>query len=166
MVLKVTSKWFVRLAGFLLLSCGLAGGQDTAKAKKELPPVGVGSLDSIAFQAEFEGIAKAWQKGDAESLALYLGEGRVTIQLPKVVGGVLSKSQAEYVLRDLFKYTVTEKFEFTKYDEFVSEGIVGIADRTYRSGKEGLAIKDKISVWLVKEGEDKPRWVIKEIRAK
>jgi hypothetical protein len=122
--------------------------------------------DTAAFQAAFMAIAKAWREGDAEALAPYLGEGKVTIQLPKVVGGVLSRSQAEYVLRDLFKYTVTDMFEFTKYDEFVSEGVVGIADRTYRSGKDGLAIKDRISVWLVKEGEDKPHWVIKEIRAK
>jgi Domain of unknown function (DUF4783) len=175
------SKAIILLIACCLLAWGLAGGEDTLEMKikqgdaanellkpKEMLPAHSGALifDESSSVFAFERIAKAWREGDAEALAPYLGEGKVTIQLPKVVGGVLSKSQAEYVLRDLFKYTVTEKFEFTKYDEFVSEGVVGIADRTYRSGKEGLAMKDKVSVWLVKEGGEKPRWVIKEIRAK
>ncbi len=167
-----------------LLGCGSAGGDDSLEIKifddgvlkellktKEFPPAFGGALifDESSPELAFLRIAKAWREGDAEGIAAFLGEGKVTIQLPKVVGGVLSASQAEYVLRDLFKYTATEGFEFTKFDEFVGEGgrgIVGIADRTYRSVKEGPVQKDKVTVWLVKEGKEKPRWVIKEIRSR
>ena len=159
-------KGLVLGAGFLLSACGPGFCQDSLKAKEMPLPVGVGSPDTASSTAAFQRIAKAWLEGDAEGIASFLGEGKVAIQLPKGVGGVLSRNQAEYVLKDLFKYTVTDTFEFTKYDEFVSEGIVGIADRTYRSGKDGPAQKDRVSVWLVKEGKENPKWVIREIRVK
>ena len=148
----------------LLLVWGLAWGQDSLKGKEVPGSAMAASPGTGGSKAAFETIAKAWQEGKAETLATFLGEGKVSILLPKVAGGVLSKSQAEYVLKDLFKYTVTERFEFTKYDEFVSEGVVGIAERSYRSGKEGPLSKDRISVWLVREGQGSPQWVIREIR--
>jgi len=159
-------KGLVLGAGFLLSACGPGFCQDSLKAKEMPLPVGVGSPDTASSRAAFQCIAKAWLEGDAEGIAPFLGEGKVTIQLPRVVGGVLSRNQAEYVLKDLFKYTTTDKFEFTKYDSFLSEGVAGIADRTYRSGKDGPTQKDRVSVWLVKEGQEKPKWVIREIRVK
>jgi len=159
-------KGLVLGAGFLLSACGPGFCQDSLKAKEMPLPVGVGSPDTASSRAAFQCIAKAWLEGDAEGIAPFLGEGKVTIQLPRVVGGVLSRNQAEYVLKDLFKYTTTDKFEFTKYDSFLSEGVAGIADRTYRSGKDGPTQKDRVSVWLVKEGKEKPKWVIREIRVK
>ena len=159
-------KGLVLGAGFLLSACGSGFCQDSLKAKEMPLPVGVGSPDTTSSRAAFQCIAKAWLEGDAEGIAPFLGEGKVTIQLPRVVGGVLSRNQAEYVLKDLFKYTTTDKFEFTKYDSFLSEGVAGIADRTYRSGKDGPTQKDRVSVWLVKEGKEKPKWVIREIRVK
>ena len=159
-------KGLVLGAGFLLSACGPGFCQDSLKAKEMPLPVGVGSPDTASSRAAFQCIAKAWLEGDAEGIAPFLWEGKVTIQLPRVVGGVLSRNQAEYVLKDLFKYTTTDKFEFTKYDSFLSEGVAGIADRTYRSGKDGPTQKDRVSVWLVKEGQEKPKWVIREIRVK
>ena len=148
----------------LLLFWGLAGGQDSLKGKEAPLPAMVSSPDTDRSQAAFERIAKAWQEGQAETIATFLGENKVTITLPRVAGGMLSRNQAEYVLRDMFKYSFTEKFAFVKYDEFVSEGAVGIAEWSYRSVKGGAIVKDKISVWLVKEGKEKPRWVIREIK--
>jgi hypothetical protein len=148
----------------LLLAWGFAWGQDSLKPREVLPQAGLPALDSSDYKAVFERIARAWQQGRAETLAAFLGEGKVTITLPRVVGGVLSKDQAEYVLRDMFKYSSTERFEFVKYDTFVSEGVAGIAEWFYRSSKGGPVTKDRVSVWLVKEGKDKPRWVIKEIK--
>jgi hypothetical protein len=166
MTIHSMEKGLVLGAGFLLSACGLSSGQDTLRAKEMPLPVGVGSADTSSSKVAFERIAKAWLEGDAEGFAPFLGEGKVTIQLPRVVGGVLSRNQAEYVLKDLFKYTTTDKFEFKKYDAFLSEGVAGIADRTYRSGKDGPAQKDRVSVWLVQEGREKPQWVIREIRVK
>jgi len=159
-------KGLVLGAGFLLSACGLSSAQDSLKPKEMPLPVGVVSPDTASSKAAFQRIAKAWLEGDAEGFTPFLGEGKVTIQLPRVVGGILSRDQAEYVLRDLFKFTTTDKFEFTKYDTFLSEGVAGIADRTYRSGKDGPPQKDRVSVWLVREGREKPQWVIREIRVK
>jgi len=159
-------KGLVLGAGLLLSACGLSSGQDSLKAREMPLPLGIGSPDTASSKAAFQRIAKAWLEGDAEGFAPFLGEGKVTIQLPRVVGGVLSRDQVEYVLRDLFKFTTTDKFEFTKYDAFLGEGVAGIADRTYRSGQDGPAQKDRVSVWLVREGREKPQWVIREIRVK
>jgi hypothetical protein len=154
------------LAGLcLLLFCGLAWGQDSLKPREVPLQTWVATPDTAGYKPAFERIARAWQEGKAETLAVFLGEGKVSIALPRVVGGVLSRDQAEYVLRDMFKYNTTEKFEFVKYDTFVSEGVAGIAEWSYRSSKGGPATKDRVSVWLVKEGREAPRWVIKEIKA-
>lgn len=149
----------------LLMVWSLAWGQDSLKAKQGLSQPGAASPDTASYQAAFERIARGWQQGKAETLAAFLGEGKVTITLPRVVGGVLSKDQAVYVLRDMFKYSPTERFEFVKYDTFVSEGVAGIAEWSSSSSRGGPARKERVSVWLVKEGRETPRWVIKEIKA-
>lgn len=148
----------------LLLAWGLAGGQDSLKPREVLPQAGTPAPDTSDYKAVFERIAKAWQGGRPETLDLFLGEGKVTIILPRVAGGALSRDQAGYVLRDMFKYSATEKFEFVKYDPFVSEGVVGIADWSYTPSKGVPVRAERVSVWLVKEGKEKPRWVIREIK--
>jgi hypothetical protein len=148
----------------LFLAWGLAWGQDSLKPVQGSSPLGTALPDTADFKPAFERIARAWEGGRPETLDLFLGEGQVTITLPRVAGGVLSRDQAEYVLRDMFTYSLTERFKFVKYDTFLSEGVAGIAEWSLRPSKARPARMERISVWLVREGKDKPRWVIREIK--
>ncbi len=80
------------------------------------------------------------------------------------MGGAFSKNQSHYLLKDLFKYTITQKFEFVQYRN-VSNGrnrVYAVAERSYKRNDDGRTFKDKIYVSLHLE---ESRWVIGEIKS-
>ena len=53
----------------------------------------------------FKGIEKAWQKENADGIALYAGGGRVFLDVRGIgkKGGYYSRAQVKYLFRDMFK---------------------------------------------------------------
>lgn len=154
----------------MLFSISFAFGQMETPVEEKKPPlkvdaVGGEPLDNEGVITTFAKIEDAWRKREIENLESFLGE-RVQVSFVKggPRGGTLLKAQAIYLLSDIFKYTLIEKFEFTKYENMRegSEEVTGIADRSYKLEKDGLLYEDKLSITLKKENG---RWVIVEIKS-
>ncbi len=112
----------------------------------------------------FVDIEAGWRKEDPNRILRHFGKGKVAISIDGVgpSGGQFSKSQSYYLLNDLFKYTITKKFEFVQYRN-VKDGkrkVFAVAERYYKRTDDGRLFKDKIYVSLHREGE---RWVIDKI---
>ena len=112
----------------------------------------------------FTDIEQGWRKSKVDPILRHFGKGKVTIAIEGVGGGTFSKSQSHYLLQDLFKYTITEKFEFVQYRN-VTDGrveVYAVAEREFKRNDDGRPYKDKIYVSLQLEDE---RWVISEIKS-
>jgi len=89
----------------VLLAAVPSFSQDKKKGKdreieKEEPAVKV--QDPLKV---FKGIEKAWQKENADGIALYAGGGRVFLDVRGIgkKGGYYSRAQVKYLFRDMFK---------------------------------------------------------------
>jgi hypothetical protein len=67
-------------------------------------------------------------------------------------------------LKDLFKYTLTKKFDFVQFRNVDSgkQRVYAVAERYYKRTDDGRLFKDKIYVSLHLEER---RWVIHEIKS-
>jgi len=117
----------------------------------------------IGVFADFEA---GWKNERAQDILRHYGKGKVAIAIEGSgpTGGKFSRNQSYYLFKDLFKYTITEKFEFVQYRN-VSDGqnkVYAVAERSYKRNDDGRLFEDKIYVSLHFEDE---RWVITEIKS-
>jgi len=118
----------------------------------------------------FADIEKAWSAEDVDRMLKHFGSARVAISIEGTgpSGGKFSRSQSYYLLKDLFAYTITRKFEFVQYRKPEDDARVSfaIAERHYQKTDDGRLFKDKIYVALhVETGSNGERWVIDEIKS-
>ncbi|MFN0151581.1 MAG: hypothetical protein ACKVU1_12830 [bacterium] len=122
------------------------------------------ALDAQPLQL-FERIARAWSDGAADSLLAHFGEGKVSLAFshggPR--GGLFTRTQAGYLLADLFKYSTTEKFEYVKFRNIEKDGQLpyAVADRVFRL-ENGILYHDQVYVSLRREAS---AWKIAEIKS-
>jgi hypothetical protein len=114
----------------------------------------------------FADIEAGWNKEQVEQILQHYGKGKVAIAIEGSgpTGGKFSRNQSYYLLKDLFTYTITEKFEFVQY-RHVTDGrddVYAVAERKYKRNDDGRTFKDKIYVSLHLEDD---RWVISEIKS-
>jgi hypothetical protein len=128
---------------------------------KEKQQVGLGASPFLTFAA----IEQAWNMGWVDSIVTFFPEEKITLRLDKNVpeSASFTQKQASYMLRDSFRYKVTESFEFLefKYRKNGKHPPFGKAQWTFRREPVGKIIVAKVQVALRKEGE---RWLISGIR--
>lgn len=127
----------------------------SSRAAEQPGPIGV-----------FADIEDGWRSGSVQEILRHFGRGKVAISIEGIgpTSGSFSKSQSHYLFKDLFKYTITERFEFVQYRN-VSDGrakVYAVAERSFKRNDDGRLIKDKIYVSLHVEDD---RWVITEIKS-
>lgn len=139
-----------------------AAGDESAQRDPEKMSENEDKLGPIGVFADIE---EGWTREDVARITRHFGEGKVAISIDGgPVGGTFSRDQSHYLLKDLFEYTITEKFEFVQYRN-VSDGkveVYAVAERLYKRNDDGRLFKDKIYVSLRQEDE---RWVISEIKS-
>ncbi len=132
----------------------------TKKLRKALPEENSAPLNIFA------NIEAGWKTQNVQQILRHFGKGKVAISIGGIgpSGGRFSKSQSFYLLKDLFKYTITKKFEFVQYRNLTNgkRKVFAIAERYYKRSDDGRLFKDKIYVSLSLEGD---RWVIDEIKS-
>lgn len=134
------------------------------------------ATDAEGPMGVFADIERAWPEGDVRGILSHFGGGKVSISIAGTgpSGGEFSRNQSYYLLKDLFKYTTTRKFEFVQYrrSEDDDRTTFAVAERHYLKTDDGRLFKDKIYVALHLEDEDEgegeggsERWVIDEIKS-
>jgi hypothetical protein len=126
-------------------------------------PLPEGDSGPIAVFADVEA---GWKNEQAQQILRHFGKSKVSIAIEgsSPTGGQFSRSQSYYLFQDLFKYTITQKFQFVQY-RHVTDGrdnVYAVAERQYKRNDDGRVFKDKIYVSLQLEGD---RWVINEIKS-
>jgi hypothetical protein len=121
----------------------------------------------------FSDIEKGWNAETVGLILKHFGEGRVAISIDGTgpSGGHFSRNQSYYLLTDMFKYTITKKFEIVQYHKPDENGKTSfiVAERFYQRTNDGRLFKDKIYVSLhLESSENAPnvkRWVVDEIKS-
>jgi len=120
----------------------------------------------------FAAIEKAWNGKNVEGILSHFGSQKVWISVEGTgpSGGEFSRNQSYYLLKDLFKYTITRKFEFVQYRKPDDDGktTFAVAERHFQHTDDGRLFKDKIYVSLHLESEsesEEERWVVDEIKS-
>jgi len=116
--------------------------------------------------AVFADVEAGWKGEQVQQILRHYGKGKVAISIEgsSPTGGQFSRNQSFYLFQDLFKYTITERFQFVQY-RHVSDGrdkVYAVAERHYKKNDDGRLFKDKIYVSLHLEDN---RWVISEIKS-
>jgi hypothetical protein len=115
----------------------------------------------------FSDIERGWRNNDVDVILQHFGKSKVSISIEGTgpSGGKFSKSQSYYLLKDLFKYTITKKFEFVQYRKPSEKGRTSfaVAERFYQKTDDGRLFKDKIYVSL--HTDDGETWVVNEIKS-
>jgi hypothetical protein len=131
------------------------------------------SEESVGPMDIFSDIEKGWNAEEVEMILRHFGQGKVTIAIEGTgpSGGNFSRNQSYYLLTDMFKYTITRKFEIVQYRKPNDDGNTSfvVAERYYQKTDDGRLIKDKIYVSLhlepAKTGATNTRWVVDEIKS-
>lgn len=130
--------------------------KESKKTEKVGGPMGV-----------FSDIERGWRNNDVDAILQHFGKSKVSISIEGTgpSGGKFSKSQSYYLLKDLFKYTITKKFEFVQYRKPSESGRTSfaVAERFYQKTDDGRLFKDKIYVSL--HTDDGETWVVNEIKS-
>lgn len=143
-------------------------GTNPAKNKNDAPQKADGPM------AVYADIENGWRENKVDKILQHFGRGKVTLSIEGTgpSGGQFSRNQSYYLLKDLFKYTITRKFEFVQYRKPNQEGktTFAVAERHYQKRDDGRLFKDKIYVSLHLERSrdgDAPDeyWVIDEIKS-
>lgn len=118
----------------------------------------------------FADIERGWNRRNVDLILRHFGTQKVAISVEGTgpSGGTFSKNQSYYLLKDLFRYTLTRKFEFVQYRKPGDEGqqSFAIAEREYQKSDDGQLLRDKVYVSLHLEQDDKgARWVVDEIKS-
>ena len=149
------------------------GGDQTGRTKKpptrKVPNSGSSKpspKEDSGPIAVFASIESGWKAQNVKQILAHFGKGKVAISIAGAgpSGGRFSKSQSYYLLKDLFKYTITKKFEFIQYRHMNSgkKRVFAVAERNYKRTDDGRLFKDKIYVSLQIEGD---HWVVDEIKS-
>ncbi len=138
---------------------------DQTEVQKPEPPA-KDNPDTVSPIGVFADIEEGWKKENVEKILDHFGKGKVGISIDGIgpPGGTFSKNQSHYLLKDLFQYTITERFVFVQYRN-VTNGhvkVYAVAERSYKRNDDGRLFKDKIFVSLELEDD---RWVIGEIKS-
>lgn len=118
----------------------------------------------------FADIERGWNAGDVDPILRHFGSQKVAISVQGTgpSGGTFSRNQSYYLLKDLFRYTLTRKFEFVQYRKPSDDGsdTFAVAERHYQKNDDGRLFKDKVyvSLHLEHDGEQE-RWVVDEIKS-
>jgi len=118
----------------------------------------------ITPEKVFDDVEEGWQSETVELITKHISDNHkvyVSFEKDGPKPGYYSKDQVYYLFKDIFKNTITEKFEFTKYDISASEPYA-VAERHYKLNADGVLNKDKIYVSLIK---DSKCWVLNKIRS-
>ncbi len=118
----------------------------------------------------FSDIERGWHTRNVDLILRHFGSQKVAISVEGTgpSGGTFSRNQSYYLLKDLFRYTITKKFEFTQYRKPGEEGgqSFAIAERHYQKTDDGRLFKDKVYVSLhLEKQDDRERWVVDEIKS-
>jgi hypothetical protein len=118
----------------------------------------------------FADIERGWNARNVDLILRHFGSQKVAISVDGTgpSGGNFSRNQSYYLLKDLFRYTITRKFEFTQFRKPGDEGgqSFAIAERQYQKTDDGRLFKDKVYVSLhLEENDDGQRWVVDEIKS-
>ncbi len=116
--------------------------------------------------AVFAAIEEAWSEEDPEALVEILDpEEKVTIAFETgcPLGGYFNRDQAFFLLKDMFTYSRTDRFEFQRYWNLDSDGRspYAVALREIRM-TDGVEHADQVYISLRLRGE---AWYIGEIRS-
>jgi len=118
----------------------------------------------------FADIERGWNAGNPDPILQHFGSQKVAISVQGTgpSGGTFSRNQSYYLLKDLFRYTLTRKFEFVQYRKPSDDGsdTFAVAERHYQKNDDGRLFKDKVyvSLHLERDGEQE-RWVVDEIKS-
>lgn len=129
-----------------------------------------GAESAIGAMDVYADIQRAWNAGNVDLILRHFGSQKVAISVEGTgpSGGTFSRNQSYYLLKDLFRYTITRKFEFTQYRKPGDEGgqSFAIAERQYQKTDDGRLFKDKVYVSLhLESDESRERWVVDEIKS-
>jgi hypothetical protein len=132
---------------------------DPGVDRDELPEVPTGPL------AVFAEVERAWTDGDVEALVELLDpEEKVRLEFagggPR--GGWFNRDQAFFLLKDMFAYSSTERFEFRKYWNLDSQGRSPYAVAEREILTNGALNEDEVYISLRRRGES---WYVGEIRS-
>ncbi len=178
-----TRRRILLLIGFLALVAGWLApmpadakkkATDPALAQNYNPPSKVDK--EIQERADagpmdvFADIERGWNAGNVDPILRHFGSQKVAISVQGTgpSGGTFSRNQSYYLLKDLFRYTLTRKFEFVQYRKPSDDGseTFAVAERHYQKSDDGRLFKDKVyvSLHLEQDGEQE-RWVVDEIKS-
>ncbi len=139
------------------------------RAHKSVPSNPGQSADRLSPRQVFDEIERSWVNGSERGILKHYGKARVTLAVDgdRPQRAKVSKNQSYYLLKDLFKFTITRKFEFVQYRESPEAGTAfAVAERHYQRADDGRLIKDKVYVALEFEGRpERGRWVVTEIKS-
>jgi len=138
--------------------------ETTGVASQQEPPPSGGPMDVFAD------IERGWNTRNVDLILRHFGSQKVAISISGTgpSGGTFSRNQSYYLLKDLFRYTATKKFEFVQYRKPGDEGrdTFAIAERQYRKTDDGRLFTDKVYVSLhLEHDDDQERWVVDEIKS-
>ncbi|HXV14708.1 MAG TPA: hypothetical protein VEC56_10940 [Candidatus Krumholzibacteria bacterium] len=169
----------------LALVTAAALGPAPAAAAKKAPPGDVASQSGSSDKGEpsqgevreaagpmdvFADIERGWKAGQVDPILRHFGSQKVAISIQGTgpSGGTFSRNQSYYLLKDLFRYTLTKKFEFVQYRKPNEDGneTFAVAERHYQRNDDSQLVKDKVYVSLHLERDGKTeRWVVDEIKS-
>jgi len=165
-LIALASCYLIGLTGGVSEASAFSATRDTSGVGllvevKEKQQVGQGSSPFLTFAA----IEQAWNMGWVDSIVTFFPEEKITLRLDKNVpeSASFTQKQASYMLRDSFRYKVTESFEFLefRYKKGGKHPPSGKAQWSFRKEPTGKMIVARVRVTLRKEGE---RWLISGIR--
>lgn len=148
-------------------SNGARGRLSRDAVKSVGPAVSVSEeADTLGPIGVFADIEEGWKQEDVDQILRHYGAGKVAIAIEGIgpTGGEFSKNQSLYIFKDLFKYTITTRFQFVQYRNVSDdrERVYAVAERTYKRNDDGRVFEDKIYVSLELEDDF---WVISEIKS-
>ncbi|MDH4038536.1 MAG: hypothetical protein OEX18_13830 [Candidatus Krumholzibacteria bacterium] len=139
--------------------------QGEKEEKKDAESAGPGGPMDV-----FGDIELGWKSGNVDLILRHFGTQKVAISVEGTgpSGGTFSRNQSYYLLKDLFRYTITREFEFAQYRKPGEQGgrSYAIWERQYQKSDDGRLIKDKVYVSLHLESDgNRQRWVVDEIKS-
>lgn len=125
----------------------------------------LGAVSSPTPLRVFAAIEKAWSEGKPDSIVQFLPEDKIVLRLEKSAPekAFYSNKQAAYMLRDEFRFTMTESFEFVefKYSKGGDDPPSARAQWSFRREPGGKVTVQKVRIGLRFEAD---RWVVSEIK--
>jgi hypothetical protein len=148
-----------------------AGAQSAVVSRDADQPQGQSAENETPGPMDvFNDIEQGWTSRNVDLILRHFGSQKVAISVDGTgpSGGSFSRNQSYYLLKDLFRFTVTKKFEFVQFRKSSDDGSqsFAIAERHYQRRDDGRLIKDKVYVSLHLERDDgRERWVVDEIKS-